>query len=95
MPTGCLSATGPWPYGKAGKPPALQKVIDTAKQTMQGAAHMWARCKGSGAAYLLMCQRLGWEVIDAKLVKTDLGEVLDLRLDPPAVILQHCDDAGI
>jgi len=72
---------------------AMHKVIAKAKQTTSRAKKQWAVCKGPGAAYLLTCQRLGWTVIDATLVRTDLDELLDLRLDPPAVVLQHCDDA--
>ena len=45
----------------------------------------------SGLPFDVSTVRLG--VIDANLVKTDLDELLDLRLDPPAVVLQHCDDA--
>ena len=71
----------------------MQKVITKAKLVMRDAKNRWAKSKGPGAAYLLTCQRLGWVVVDATLVRTDLDELLDLRLDPPAVVLQRCDDA--
>jgi len=58
----------------------MQKVITKAKLVMRDAKNRWAKSKGPGAAYLLTCQRLGWVVVDATLVRTDLDELMDLRL---------------
>jgi hypothetical protein len=32
------------------------------------------------------CARIKWTVLDAFRLKTDAGVVLDLRLDPPAMV---------
>ena len=36
------------------------------------------------------CSRLRWTIVSATKLVTDLGELLDLVLDPPKVVVMHC-----
>jgi hypothetical protein len=68
----------------------MQLPIEHARGKFAKVKNRWAACYGPGAAYLQTCRRLGWQVIDAAKVRTDQGELLDLRLDPTAVVVQQC-----
>ena len=48
----------------------------------------WRKGAGPVAAMLAAARRLGWSVHDHRLFTTDVGERLDLLLDPPCVIAQ-------
>ena len=71
-------------------PAAMQLTLDHAERRFKTAKNQWSVTYGPGAAYLLTCRRLEWKVLDAVKVVTDQGTTLDLRLDPPTVITQHC-----
>ena len=68
----------------------MQLTINQAEKRFKVGKNQWAVAYGPGAAYVLTCWRLGWKVIDAATVVTDLGNRLDLRLDPPAVVTKQC-----
>ena len=71
-------------------PTVMQLTIDSAIERFAVAKNQWLATYGPGAAYVLTCWRLQWEVIDVARLRTDQGELLDLRFDPPAVIIQQC-----
>ena len=71
-------------------PSAMQLTLDHAERRFKAAKNQWSVTYGPGAAYLLTCRRLEWKVLSAVTVVTDQGNTLDLRLDPPTVILQQC-----
>ena len=52
----------------------------------------WARVCGPGAAMVMTCLRIGWVVSSARHLITHEGEPLDLKLDPPAVVLLKVAD---
>ena len=66
--------------------PALAALAAQAKLQLARAKRIWATVKGPGAAMVASCARLQWTVLDAFRLKTDAGVVLDLRLDPPALV---------
>ena len=71
----------------------MQKVIDDAVERTARAVNKWAVCYGPGAALVLTCARLGWTITSATQFITDIGEDLDLALDPPRVVVMHCFSA--
>lgn len=48
---------------------------------------------GLGAALVMTCFRIGWVVVSARQLITHDGESLDLKVDPPAVILLKVAEA--
>ena len=71
----------------------MQKVIDDAVERTARAVNKWAVCYGPGAALVLTCARLEWTITSATQFITDIGEHLDLALDPPRVVVMHCFSA--
>ena len=66
--------------------PALRALAAQAKLQLARSKRIWASVKGPGAAMVASCARLQWTVLDAFQLRTDAGVVLDLRLDPPAIV---------
>ena len=62
---------------------SMQKVIDYAVQRTTKATNKWSMCYGPGAAFVLTCARLNWTITSATKLVTDMGELLDMVLDPP------------
>ena len=69
---------------------AMNRLIADAKERLGRARSKWAVVYGPAAAFVQTCSRLQWTVIDAATLVTDDGVFLNLRLDPPAVVLSHC-----
>ena len=68
-------------------PPAMmEQLMNTAISTLKNAKRVWAKVKGPAAAVVATAARIGWQVVSASQVITDLGDVLNLRLDQPKVI---------
>ena len=57
------------------------------------AVHPWRTAYGPAAATYLSAKRLGWTVVDGTIWITDRGRQLDLRVDPPAVVIREVNDA--
>ena len=68
---------------------SLQRIVDDAVNRLNGAKNKWAVCYGPGAAMVMTCRRLGWTVRSATKLITDTGELLDLILDPPKVVVNQ------
>ena len=62
----------------------LDRMVSHARRNLEAASNKWAVVYEPAAALLLTCKRIGWDVLEAASLKTDLAEVLDLRLDPPS-----------
>lgn len=90
MHTRCPSSSGPWPSGKSGARSPMQKVVDDALQRAANATNKWAVVYGPGAAMVMTCSRLQWTIVSATKLIADLGELLDLVLDPPKVVVMQC-----
>ena len=61
----------------------MQRVIDDAFERTAKATNKWSVCYGLGAAFVMTCTRLQWTISSTTKLITDVGEVLDLVLDPP------------
>ena len=76
----------------------MQRVVDDAVERISKATNKWEVCYGPGAALVLTCARLQWTIISATKFVTDLGEQLDLVLDPlgwwPCNAMHPCKDGG-
>ena len=68
-------------------------MIKAAKTKLKGARNQWAKVCGPAAAMIMTCMRIGWEVVTARQLVTHTGEVLNLKMDPPAVVLQRMVEA--
>ena len=68
----------------------MQRVVDDAVLRISKATNKWAEVYGLGAALVLTCTRLQWTIISATKFVTDLGELLDLVLVPPRVVVMQC-----
>ena len=71
----------------------MDVMIKAAKQMVKAAKNRWTRVCGPGAAMVMTCLRLGWEVISARHLVTHAGEHLHLKIDPLAVVLQKVVEA--
>ena len=69
--------------------PAMMALAAQAKLQLIRAKRIWATVTGPGAAMVASCARLKWTVVNAMRLKTDTGIILDLTLDPPAVVEQQ------
>ena len=72
---------------------AMELMVRSAKLMVKEARNQWARVYGPAAAMVMTCLRLGWEVVSARYLVTHEGETLDLKVDPPAVVLQRVVEA--
>ena len=72
---------------------AMDAIIKAAKIMVTSVKNRWARVCGLGAAMVMTCFRIGWVVISARRLITHDGESLDLKVDPPAVILLKVAEA--
>ena len=68
----------------------MQLTINRARLKFAKVKNKWAVSYGPGVAFILTGERLKWEVMNATMVRTDLGVVLNMKLDPPAVVIQEC-----
>ena len=69
---------------------SLDRMVTHSVRRLKDTKKPWSKCYGPGAAFVLTCLRLQWKVHSAFVVTTDLGRTLDLRLDPPVVVLNQC-----
>ena len=61
----------------------LNRMIDHAKTNLDEAVNKWAVVRGPAATLVQTCARIGWQVVSATKLITDVGEELALQLDPP------------
>ena len=47
---------------------------------------MWAKVTGPTTAVVATARRLGWVFITPSSIRTDVGRVIDLTLDPPIAV---------
>jgi len=73
---------------------SMQLVIDDAKQRIEKTRNKWAVCYGPGAALVMTCKRIEWTILSATRFITDLGQHLDLQVDPPVVVIRHRQCSG-
>jgi hypothetical protein len=71
----------------------LNRMINYAKTSLEEAANKWAAVRGPAATLVQTCARIGWQVVDATKLITDIGEELALQLDPPIVVIKKCHEA--
>ena len=64
-------------------------MMQEAMTACQKARQPWRLAYGPAAATYLSAVRLGWSIVDATTWITDRGMPLDLRIDPPAVIIRQ------
>ena len=69
---------------------SLQRIIDDAIERTVKAKNKWAVCYGPGAALVMTCKSIGWTIVSAAHLVTDVGDHLNLLLDPPRVVVMHC-----
>ena len=68
-------------------PVDLSRAAKYAAAALRPAAtSVWSRVTGPVAALLASIWRIGWDMVEPHILLTDVGRVLDLRLDPPAVV---------
>ena len=60
----------------------LQTSIDDAKTRTAASPQPWRVVYGPAAALVCTAERLNWEVLSATELRTDVGRILDLTLDP-------------
>ena len=68
---------------------SLKRMVTLGKQKVTKATNARAVCCGPGAAFVATCSRLRWSVVDALSLVTDTGKALNLKLDPPAVVIRE------
>ena len=61
-------------------------MVESALKRLAEAKNVWSKVHGPGAALVATCWRLHWKVCSATKLITDRGELVDLRLDSPAVV---------
>ena len=71
----------------------LARMMERASKTLKHAARPWAKVYGPGAGAWATAARLGWTFADAFRINTDDGKEIDIREDPPKVVVQLCSDA--
>ena len=71
----------------------LNRMIDHAKTNLDEAVNKWAVVRGPAATLVQTCARIGWQVVSATKLVTDIGEELALQLDPPIVVMNKCFEA--
>ena len=60
---------------------------------MSKARNVWAQVKGPATAVVATAARISWTFTDAGSVMTDLGVVINLRVDPPRVVAEMVYEA--
>ena len=68
---------------------SMQRIVDDAVSRLDRVKNKWAVCYGPGAAMVMTCRRLNWTAKSATKLITDTGELLNLILDPPKVVVNH------
>ena len=61
----------------------LEQRMDAAITTLNNAKTTRSEVKGPAAAMVATAAGIGWQTIISTTLITDLGDVLDLHLDPP------------
>ena len=69
---------------------SMQSVVNDAVGRIDKARSKWAVCYGLGAALVMTCARIKWTIVSANHFITDIGDHLNLVLDPPKVVVMHC-----
>ncbi len=66
------------------------KLVEAAHAAMAvfvpGHPNTWKKAVGPVLSMLATCHRIGWEMVSPWELKTDVGRLLNLQLDPPAVV---------
>ena len=65
-------------------------MVACAKEKLASAKRKWSVVYGPAAAVAQTCARLGWTLVDAAKMVTDDGETLNLKVDPPIVVIDRC-----
>ena len=73
--------------------PLLRASVARAIARLSGAARPWGKVHGPAAAAVASAHRLRWTVRGATVFVTDRGRILDLTLDPPAVVRKEVAEA--
>jgi hypothetical protein len=51
-----------------------------------GDEHTWKKVNGPTTAVIATTRRIGWTMLDSVTVRTDVGRLIDFRLDSPAAV---------
>ena len=69
--------------------PMVDQMMTSAIPTLRSAKLVGAVVKGPAAAVVATAARIGWQILNATQILTDVGHLLDLSLVPPKVIAEH------
>ena len=61
---------------------AMESIVKAALAMVAKGKNRWASVYGPGAALVMTCIRIEWQVVSARHLVTHEGEMLDLKLDP-------------
>jgi ribonuclease HI len=64
----------------------LERITNDAINMLRAAKNVWAKVKGPAAAMVATAARIGWQTLNATTLVTDLGEIVDMTVDPPKVV---------
>ena len=71
----------------------MRNSVVAAKRVLTCAKRPWAAVKGPAGAMVASAARLGWTVVDACTMVTDVGEEILLHRDPPAMVKKKVHEA--
>ena len=72
---------------------ALHRAVAKAKRGLAAANVVWQVVRGPIVATVATMARIGWEALSATQIRTHTGRVLELTVDPPAVVKGLADEA--
>ena len=72
---------------------ALARLAAHGMRKVTSAKYVWPVVTGPASGVFATATRLSWIMSDAFCFITDTGRHLDLRIDPPCVIIQECRDS--
>ncbi len=73
---------------------ALMKSLAYARDRVTKSSRPWSLVTGPAAALLCTLKRVGWKVLSASSLATDVGRTLDLHVDPP-IVVARCMEAAV
>ena len=66
---------------------AQTSLFNFARRKLARAKSIWSACAGAGAGFVATADRLGWNLVDAFTIEDDAGQFLDMRVTPPAAVI--------
>ena len=72
---------------------ALSRSVEFARGKLAKSNSVWASCADAGTGFIATAYRLGWSIADAFTLIDDLGNTIDLKVSPPAVLVHEVREA--